>query len=301
MSPGSKVVVTGAFGFTSRHVAERLLAEGQRVTTLTSHPEPSSPLAAEIDVEPYNFDDPAALEAILAGTDTLYNSYWVRSPHQGTSFEAAVANSRTLIEAAEDAGVRRIVHFSVSNVRDSSLPYFRGKARVERLVEASDLGHAVLRPTLIFGLGDRLVNNLAWLLRRSPVFPVFGDGHYRVRPVYVEDVADLAVELGGESDDRTVDVAGPDEFTFEAFARLLARHLDARCRIVHGPPALANLGARVLGAMLDDVLLTRNEIRGLMDGLLTTHGPSTGETRLEGWLDENAHALGTSYARFLRR
>jgi NADH dehydrogenase len=301
MTAQSKAVVTGAFGFTSRHVAERLLAEGQRVTTLTSHPDPSSPLAEEIDVEPYDFDDPEALESSLSGADTLYNSYWVRSPHQGTTFAEAVENSRTLIEAAEDAGVRRIVHFSVSNARASSLPYFRGKARVERLVESSDLGHAILRPTLIFGLGDRLVNNLAWFLRRSPVFPVFGDGDYPVRPVYVGDVADLAVELGGVADDRVVDAAGPDTLAFEAFVRLLARHLDAGCRIVHAPPGLAYLGTRLLGTMLDDVLLTRNEIRGLMDGLLTTDGPPSGETRLDAWLQENAHALGTSYERFLRR
>ena len=301
MSAGSRAVVTGAFGFTSRHVAERLLAGGERVTTLTSRPDPSSPLAEEMDVEPYNFDDPEALVESLAGADTLYNSYWVRSAHQGTTFAEAVANSRTLIGAAEDAGIRRIVHFSVSNARASSLPYFRGKARVERLVEASDLGHAILRPTLIFGLGDRLVNNLAWFLHRSPVFPVFGDGDYRVRPVYVGDVVDLAVELGAGTDDRVVAAAGPDTLSFEAFVRLLARHLAAGCRIVHAPPGLASLGTGLLGALLDDVLLTRNEIRGLMDGLLTTDGPPSGETRLDAWLEENADALGTTYARFLRR
>ena len=300
MTTGSTAVVTGAFGFTSRRVAERLLAAGHEVRTLTGHPDPTAPFADEVEVRPYDFDDPAALVESLEGADVLYNTYWVRCPAQGVTFEEAVENSRTLVEAAEAAGVRRIVHFSVSNARASDLPYFRGKARVEGIVERSDLGHAVLRPTLIFGLGDRLVNDLAWFLRRSPVFPVFGDGTYRVRPVHVDDVAELAVDLGSGEGERTVDVAGPESFTFEAFLGHLAGGLGVDRRLVHLPPRLAYVGARAAGVALRDVVLTWNEIRALVDGLLDVDGPATGETRLVDWLEEHGHALGREYARFLR-
>lgn len=300
MTAGSTAVVTGAFGFTSRRVAERLLADGHEVRTLTGHPDPGAPFADEIRVEPYNFDDPAALAASLEGAETLYNTYWVRCPEQGTTFDRAVENSRTLVEAAEAAGLRRIVHFSVSNARSSDLPYFRGKARVETIVEESALGHAILRPTLIFGRGDRLVNNLAWFLRQFPVFPIFGDGSYRVRPVHVDDVAELAVDVGTGDEERTVDVAGPESFAFESFLRHLANGLGVDRRFVHVPPRVGHLGAKALGLVLDDVVLTRNEIRALMDGLLDVDGPAAGETRLVDWLDEHGHDLGREYARFLR-
>lgn len=301
MAGPTTAVVTGAFGFTSRRIAERLLAEGHAVRTLTGHPDPSAPFADEIRVDPYNFDDPEALTASLEGADTLYNTYWVRGPEQGTTFEEAVENSRTLVGAAEAAGLERIVHLSVSNARSSDLPYFRGKARVEAVIEESALDHAVLRPTLIFGLGDRLVNNLAWFLRRSPVFPVFGDGRYRVRPVFVGDVADLAVELGDADEQSTVDLAGPDRFTFESFVGHLAAALGTRTRFVHVPPGVAAVGARTVGALLRDVLLTRNEIRGLMAGLLDVEEPAHGDTPFVEWAEANAADLGTEYARFLRR
>lgn len=301
MARPSTAVVTGAFGFTSRRIAERLLADGLEVRTLTGHPDPGAPFADDVRIEPYNFDDRDALVASLEGADTLYNTYWVRGPEQGTTFERAVGNSRTLVEAAAAAGVRRIVHVSVSNARSSDLPYFRGKARVEKIVERSPLSHAVLRPTLIFGLGDRLVNNLAWFLRRFPLFPVFGGGSYRVRPVYVDDVAGLAVELGATDDERTVDVAGPERFTFESFVGHLVAALDARARPVHVPPLVAALGARAAGAILRDVVLTGDEIRGLVAGLLDVEGPASGDTRFVPWAEANAAALGTEYARFLRR
>jgi len=300
MTADRTAVVTGAFGFTSRRIAERLLADGYEIRTLTGHPDPRAPFADEIRVEPYRFDDPVALAASLEGADTLYNTYWVRCPEQGTTFDRAVENSRTLVEAAERAGVRRIVHFGVSNARSSDLPYFRGKARVERIVEGSGLSHAILRPTLIFGFGDRLINNLAWFLRRFPAFPVFGDGTYRVRPVHVDDVAELAVGLGATDEEQTVDVAGPESFTFETFLGHLAAGLGVGPRFVHLPPRVASLGARAAGLVLGDVILTRNEVRALMDGLLDTAGSSAGETRLVDWLGEHGHALGTTYARFLR-
>ena len=300
MTKGSTVVVTGAFGFTSRRIAERLLEAGHEVRTLTGHPDPEAPFADEVEVRPYDFDEPAALVESLEGADTLYNTYWVRCPEQGVTFDEAVENSRTLVEAAEAAGVRRIVHFSVSNARASDLPYFRGKARVESIVERSELSHAILRPTLVFGLGDRLVNDLAWFLRRSPVFPVFGDGSYRVRPVHVDDVAELAVDLGGGEGERTVDVAGPESFTFAAFIGHLADGVGVDRRFVNLPPRLAHLGARAAGFALRDVVLTWNEVRALVDGLLDADGPAAGEIRLVDWLEEHGHALGREYARFLR-
>src|SRR3989442_7966074 len=196
-------VVTGAFSYTGKYIAQRLLALGQPVKTLTRRP-PVDP-EKRLSVGPLDFADRDGLASGLRGATTLYNTYWVRFPRGRVTFEQAVANSERLIEAAVAAGVRRIVHISVTNAEaSSSLPYFRGKGLVEEAIKRSGLSYAILRPTLIFGQEVILLNNIAWFLRRVPVFGIPGNGSYRVQPVFVEDVADLAVFAASRSEERRV-------------------------------------------------------------------------------------------------
>jgi len=295
-------VVTGAFGFTGSFIARRLLEEGWAVRTLTGHPQRPHPLQGQVEVAPLDFNDPEALASSLLGAETLYNTYWIRFPYRGVTYEQAVRNTEQLVHAAERAGVRRIVHLSVSNPsEDSPLPYFRGKAAAEAMVRAGGPSHAILRPTLIFGAGDILLNNIAWMLRRFPVFGMPGDGRYRVQPVAAEDVARLAVQAGQGEDDQTLEAAGPRIFTFEELVRLVARSVGRRARIMHMPPALALLGTRVVGLALHDVVLTRDEIAGLRANLLVSHDPPLGAKRLESWLEGRGDMLGRNYASELAR
>ena len=152
----------------------------------------------------------------MRGAGVLYNTYWIRYARGNMTFDRAVENTRTLFEAAVGAGVGRIVHFSVSNPsHDSGLPYFRGKAQVEDLLKGLGVSYAIIRPTLVYGDGDLLLNNMAWALRRFPVFPVFGSGDYPVQPIYAEDLAEQAVEAGSHAENEVVDAAGPETFSFE--------------------------------------------------------------------------------------
>lgn len=294
-------VVTGAFSFTGRYVAERLLDDGREVVTLTNHPDRTTPFSDRVRAEPYRFDDPDALAATLEGADTLYNTFWIRDPEAGEPPGDAVRYSRRLVRAAEDAGVRRIVHFSVAGAAESSLPYYQAKATAEEAVRDADLSHAILRPTLVYGREDMLVNNLAWLLRRFPVFAVYGDGEYRVQPVFVGDVADVAVERGARTEDCTLDVAGPDTYTFEGMIRRLADAIGARCRIVHAPPRVAHAGVKLLELLVRDEILSWGEARGLMDELLVADGPPRGDTDFADWAADNAARLGTEYTSYRER
>lgn len=295
-------VVTGALSFTGSYIARRLLASGRAVRTLTGHPQRPNPFGSRVTVLPYDFERPGRLRDHLAGAEVLYNTYWVRFPRRGVTFERAVRNTGTLIEAARDAGVRRIVHLSITNPsEDSPYPYFRGKARVERSVRESGLSHAIVRPTVIFGSEDVLINNIAYLLRRLPVFAIPGSGAYRVRPVFVEDVAELCVRAGQREGNEVIDAVGPEAFGFEEMVRLIAERTGSRARIVHVPPALALAATRVIGVLVRDVLLTRDELAGLMAGLVAIDGPATCPTRLSDWLAENAGTLGRTYASELAR
>ena len=295
-------VVTGALGYTGKYVAQRLLSMGKRVRTLTGHPNHTNPFGDQVSVAPFNFDNSRELVESLQGTTTLYNTYWVRFPHGRDTFDRAVENTKRLIEASLEAGVHRIVHISVTNASEGSpLPYFRGKGAVERAVIHSGLSYAIIRPTVIFGSEDILINNIAWLLRRFPLFAVPGAGDYRLQPVFVEDVAEIVARAGQHDEDTIVDAAGPDIFTFNELVWLIADKIRSRARIVHVAPGLALFLSRLVGYMVRDVVLTRDEAAGLMSGLLVSTSPPTARTRLDDWLALNADEVGTRYASELKR
>jgi len=292
--------VTGAFSYTGRHIAQALLARGRRVRTLTRRADPSHPLAGRVEVAPLAFDD--SLNESLSGVDTLYNTYWVRFERGETTFDRAVSNATALFDAAKRAGVRRVVHVSVANpALDSPFPYFRGKARVEEALRASGMPHAIVRPTLVFGPDDILVNNIAWGLRHVPIFLVAGTDRSLVQPVSVRDVAGLCVDAGARADDVAQDAAGPDRWAYEDFVRLIARTIGARARIWRSSQRAALAAARVAGVLLRDVVVTRDELEALNAGLLVSHERPLGSDRFEPWLTENADALGRRYTSEVER
>ena len=295
-------VVTGALGYTGRFIAERLVASGRRVRTLTRHTARPHPFGDALQVQPFRFDDPTALAASLDGTTTLYNTYWVRFPHGPVGFDDAVANSRALFAAARAAGVSRIVHVSITNPSlDSPLGYFRGKAQVETALAESGVSFAVVRPTVVFGRGDVLINNIAWFLRHLPVFAVPGDGDYRLRPVHVADVARLCVAAASSDDGAVVDAVGPETFTFLELVTAIGEAVGSCARLVHVPPAVIPVLAWLVGVVVRDVALTDEELRGMMAGLVTTDGPTTGRVALTEWLAAYGPQLGTHYANELER
>ncbi|HEX4492714.1 MAG TPA: NAD(P)H-binding protein [Acidimicrobiia bacterium] len=294
-------VVTGAFSYSGSAIANRLLAQGRAVRTLTGHSD-RAPLGSPIDVRSLDFADLPGLVRALDGATTLYNTYWVRFAHGRTDHALAIENSRALFHAARQAGVQRIVHVSITNPSiDSPYPYFRGKALVERALAETGVGYTILRPAILFGGNGVLVNNIAWLLRRLPVFAVGGDGHYRIRPIHVDDLADLALASALDVDDRIVDAVGPDRPTFTELVLAVRDAVGSRARVVRIPGAFLPPISSVLNRMLRDVLLTRDEYHAMADGLADTDGADTAPTRITDWLAEHAATLGLHYANELQR
>jgi uncharacterized protein YbjT (DUF2867 family) len=300
--PGRFDVVTGAFGFTGRFIARRLLALDRPFKTLTNHPGRPGTDDIKIEVDPLQFSDRAALVESLRGADVLYNTYWVRFRHDRVNFGTAVANTRILLGAAKEAGVRRIVHISVSNPsEDSPLDYYAGKARTERAVRELGLSWAIVRPTLVFGAGDILINNIAWLLRRMPVFVAAGRGDYRVQPVSGEDVAEIATWAAGQGDNITVDAAGPDTMSYRDLVESLGIAIGRPPRWLFLSPHTTLLAGRIISRLVNDVLLNEQELEGLMRELLVSHDRPRGKRRLEDWLLSAADSLGRGYASELDR
>jgi NADH dehydrogenase len=273
------------------------------VRTLTYHADRPHPLRASVDALAYRFDDPAALARSLEGVNTLYNTFWVRFDHQNTTFANAIERSRMLFFAAKRAGVQRIVHLSITNPSlESPLPYFRGKALVEYALAQCGVPYAIVRPTWIFG-GERdvLANNIAWILRRMPAFALPGDGAYPVQPVHVQDLARICTDAGDATGDLVIDAAGPETMPFGDLVALVRAAVHTNSPILRIPPAVMAAAARALGLVVGDVVLTGDEIRGLMAGLLVSDEPPLGQIAFSQWLDEHAASLGRSYANELQR
>lgn len=287
--------VTGAFSFTGRAIARQLLANGQDVVTLIRRPAPAD-ADPRLRTAPLAFEDPAALAAALAGVDTFYNTYWIRFERGQLTFDEVIRRTRLLLAAACQAGVRRIVHVSVVNAGPHApTRYFVAKAALDDVVRGSGLSHAIVRPTLTFGEGDILVNNLCWVLRRFPAFAIPGDGEYRLQPVHVDDVAGIAVAAGHESGDIEIDAAGPDIMTFNRFVQLLAASIDSKALVFHAPRPVSYLAARVLGLLVRDVMLTRDEVTELTASMLVSDRPPAGRIGLPAWASAHADELGRAY------
>jgi uncharacterized protein YbjT (DUF2867 family) len=300
--PHAYAAVTGAFSYSGKYITRRLLAQGTRVINITGSSGRPDPFNGSVKSTPYHFDDPRAMEMSLHGVDTLYNTYWVRFDHASKTFEKAVKNTKTLLQAARNAGVQRIVHISITNPDEKSpLPYFQGKARLEHAVQSSGLSCAILRPTVIFGQEDILINNIAWLLRRFPFFAMPGDGSYALQPIYVEDIAGLAVQAGGSSENFVMDAVGPEIFSFKELVHVIAETVESRARIIPTSPEIALFLSRMVGALIGDVVLTRDEVKGLMSGLLVSNQTPTGTTSIRTWLYENRQTIGADYASLIKR
>lgn len=295
-------VVTGAFGYSGKYIARKLLDGGQTVVTLTGHPNRPNEFGGQIEAQPFHFDQPEALVETLRGANTLYNTYWVRFEHAGMTFTQAVENTRTLFQAAKSAGVGRIVHISVSNPSTTSnLPYFRNKALLEQDLQGMSVPFGIVRPTVVFGKEDILINNIAYLLRRMPVFAVPGTGDYRLQPVYAGDMAEICLQTAHARQNRCLDAAGPEIYTFEELIRLIREAIGSRAGIIHLPPRLALFFSKIFGVLLDDVLLTNDELSGLMDELLVSGDPPSAQTRFSSWVMEHSADLGAHYASELKR
>ena len=297
-------VVTGAFGYSGRWIAHHLLNQGVHVRTLTNAVGRDDPFDGQVEVHGLDFKDKERLVNSLRGAEVLYNTYWVRYNKQQHRFahNTAVENTRLLFEAAKEAGVKRIVHFSVANpTKAPNWTYFEGKVQVENMLKTSGLSYAILRPTVLFG-GHRnvLINNIAWMLRRFPVFGVFGFGNYPIQPVHVEDVAEIAIQQGQLAENTVVDVTGPETFRYKDYIRHMVKAMGLKRLILPMPPMVGWLFGRMLGVFLRDDVITRAEIKGLREGLMATDAPPNGTRLFSTWIAEHGASFGKRYQNDLK-
>lgn len=296
-----KIAVTGAFSYSGKYITKRLLERGEEVITLTGHPNRPDPFNGKVKAYPLDFDE-AGMTKSLQEVDVLVNTYWVRFDKGANTQPNAVENTRKLVNAAKAADVKRIVHISIANPSaESHLPYYWGKAANEKAVIDSGLSYAILRPTVLVGKEDVLINNIAFLLRRFPFFFIPGNGMYGIQPVYVEDLADLAVEGVYSKENYVIDAVGPDSYTFKDLVQLIGEKIGVKRPLISVPPRLALFAAQFLSLFVNDVILTPEEVDGLMGNLLVSKEPARAKTAFKDWLEGNRETVGAKYASELQR
>ena len=267
------VAVTGATGFVGRHIVRQLAERGHRVRALARDPA-RAPAQAGAAVELVRGDlaDRGALRALAAGADAVVHLVGIIAERGAATYSAVqVEGTRSVLDAARAAGVRRFAHMSAVGARDEpgATPYHRTKARAEALVRASGLSAAVFRPSFISGPENIPIRVLARLHRLLPAVPVFGDGSFPVQPVWIGDVA-LAFALAVERPELTGDyeLGGPDRVTYAEFVRAIGRASGHPRPLVHVPLGVMRVAARVFD-LVPGAPITSDQLQMLVEGSAT--------------------------------
>ena len=290
------VSLTGAFSYTGRYIAKKLASEAIPFRAITNHARPELFPDLNIPVSLLQFTNSELMVEAMEGSDVFINTYWIRYPYRSLTHEKAVENIQFLIDCAKKAKVKQLIHISVTHPsEDSSLSYFRGKALAEKAVRESGLDYFILRPSLVFGLEDILINNIAWLLRTFPFFALPSPMNYSAQPVYACDVANAVFDVLLSEKSGTRDVVGEEVYLMDELVRLISVAISHPKRILLMPKPLTLLFVRFLGLLLHDRVLTIDELQGLMENRLISQEAPLGKTSFRSWILQEGSKLGKRY------
>jgi len=254
------VVVFGGTGFLGRRVVRHLLDHGFAVRVATRHvPEQASGLQfVRADV-----DDRSAIETAIAGAYAVVNAVSLYVERGGRNFQSVhVEAAARVASCARQAGIVRLVHLSGIGADPASRsPYIHSRGEGEASVRAEFATAAIIRPAVMFGPDDKFLTSLAGLLRRLPIYPLFGDGSTRLQPAHVEDVAEAIARILDPSHDSQplYEFGGPQVLSYRALLQLIAERNGWRRRFLALPFPLWH-GLAALAELLPGAPLTRNQV-----------------------------------------
>lgn len=265
------VLVLGGTGFVGRHACEKLHRDGWNITVPTRRAVKAAAVKhlPRVTVVEADVHDASRLPALLAGHDAVVNLIAILHGSEAAFERVHVALPEAIAQAALASGVRRLVHVSALGVAsDGPSRYQRSKARGEAVLRAAGLDLTVLRPSVIFGAGDRFLNLFAHLQALAPVMPLAG-AHARLQPVWVEDVASAIAAclrddaVGRRSHGKTIECAGPEVLTLRQLVQLAGRHGSRQRPIVPLPDTLARVQALLMECLPGEPLLSRDNLDAL--------------------------------------
>lgn len=264
------ILVTGGTGFVGGHLIRRLRQNGLPVRAVVRNPDKEAALRAlGAETVPGDVRDRSSLEAAARGCETVIHLVGIIQEAPGQTFEGMhVGGTRNMLEAARKNGIRRFIHMSALGTRpEARSSYHKTKWAAEELVRAAGMAWAILRPSLIYGPGDKFTLQMSGMLKLSPVVPVIGSGTSKVQPIYIDDVVTCLARLASDETlrGRVYEIGGPEQLTYTELLEAIARALGLRRPTVHLPLAFMKPVARVLETVLPNPPVTTDQILMLQE------------------------------------
>ncbi|MDO9436333.1 complex I NDUFA9 subunit family protein [Hydrogenophaga sp.] len=277
-----RVLVLGGTGFIGRHVCEKLHREGWTITVPTRRAVNAMRVQhlPRVTVIETDVHEPGQLLDVLSGHDAVVNLVAILHGSEGEFERVHVELPLSIAEACAADGVRRVVHISALGANlDGPSRYQRSKARGEEVLRGAGLELTILRPSVVFGAGDRFLNLFARLQETFPIVPLAA-AHARFQPVWVEDIASAVAgclrdhTLPASSIGHTIECAGPEVFTLAELVRLAGRYGSRERPVWPLPAFLGRLQAGVFELAPGEPLMSRDNLASMsVDNVATSSFP----------------------------
>ena len=259
-------LVTGATGFLGRHVVRALGSQGAEVRCLIRNPDSAGVLEGQqVEIHYGSVADPAALRAAFYGMDVVVHLVAViRESGSATFDEVNLRGTENVVAAAKAGGARQFIYISaIGAADDPTYPYLHSKWKAEQAVIGSGLPYTILRPSVVFGLGDGFVNLIAGLVRAFPIVPVVGSGRNRFQPIAVGEVARCIAAAANNEDlmNRVVEIGGPTHLSYNDIVDIIAKTYRVRRFKLHVPISAMLPVTRLMEALLPSPPATTHQIR----------------------------------------
>ncbi|MBR1159498.1 complex I NDUFA9 subunit family protein [Bradyrhizobium elkanii] len=264
---GRTVTVFGGTGFLGRRIVQHLRDHEFSVRIASRHPDrgcsqfgphDSQLLFVEADIH-----DERSVANALAGAYAAVNAVSLYVEHgRETLHSVHVESAQRVAAQAHRAGVKRLVHLSgIGADAASRSRYIRARGEGELVVRATFAGAHIIRPAVMFGPDDAFLTTILNLLRRLPIYPMFGRGSMKLQPAYVEDVAEATVRIiqRAETQPTIFECGGPRVYSYEELVGIVAHQAGLAPILVPIPLAVWHALAWA-SEILPDPILTRNQV-----------------------------------------
>lgn len=268
------ILVTGGSGFIGLRLVSRLADAGHKVRVLARGLR-GADLPDGVETAQGNVLSGHGLSEAMNGVEKIVHLVAIIRESGEQTFEGIIwRGTERMVEAAKVAGVKKFVYVSAIGARDDlTYPYLHAKWQAERAVSLSGMKHTILRPSVVFGVGDEFINALAGLVRYNPIVPVVGDGKAKFQPIWVEDLVTCIVASldEGVHDGQTLEVGGPEHLTYDAMLDTVKDALGRSRVKAHVPLAVMRPVAQVMEWVLTKPPVTREQLKMLaLDNITDT-------------------------------
>lgn len=259
------ILVTGGTGFVGSHLIRRLRGAGLPVRAVVRDPAKAGALRdLGVEIVAGDVADRPSLEGAAKGVERVIHLVGIIQEAPGQTFQGIhVEGTRNVVEASKKADVRHVVYQSALGTRPNARSaYHTTKWAAEEIVRDSGMACTILRPSLIYGPGDKFTIRMSGMLKLSPVVPVIGSGRTRVQPIYIDDVVTCLEKIVTSDSflNEAYEIGGPDQLTYTELTETLADALGIRRPTVHMPLALMRPAARLLEAVLPNPPVTSDQL-----------------------------------------